>query len=384
MVVGEVGPPRVAMAPMAGVTNRAFRQLCLEYGSGLLTSEMITARALVEGNEKTRAMVSCPPGGTARSVQLAGVDAATIAAAVRVLVAEDLVDHIDLNMGCPVPKITRRGGGAALPWKRDLFAEIVSTAVSAARDASRRRRIPAVPVSVKLRLGIDHDHLTYREAGRLAARAGVAWVTLHARTAEQRYGGRADWRAIGTLVDDLAPRGVPVVGNGDVWTAELARRMRDETGCAGVALGRGCLGRPWLFGQVYAVSVGTAPAPEPGLAGVVAAIARHADLLIELFGEPRGCREVRKHIAWYLKGYVVGPRVRAALGLVENRVELGILLDEINLDQAVPLKVVEGPRGRTGGEHPVALPAGWLRSRSVNAGDLAELEVAAGLAFPGG
>ncbi len=380
----DVGPPEVAMAPMAGVTNRAFRQLCREYGPGLLTSEMITARALVEGNEKTRAMLSCPPGDTPRSVQLAGVDAATIAAAVRLLVAGDLVDHIDLNMGCPVPKITRRGGGAALPWKRDLFADIVQAAVGAARVASRQRRISPVPVSVKLRLGIDGDHLTFRDAGRLAAGAGVAWVTLHARTAEQRYGGRADWRAIGTLVDDLAPLGVPVIGNGDIWTAGLARRMRDETGCAGVALGRGCLGRPWLFGQVHAASVGAQPAPEPGLGEVVAAIRRHADLLVEFFGEARGCRELRKHVAWYLKGYVIGPRVRAALGLVESREELGALLDQINLDQAVPVEVVGGPRGRTGGEKAVALPTGWLLSRSVTAGDLAELEVAAGLGFPGG
>ncbi|MEI6624008.1 MAG: tRNA-dihydrouridine synthase, partial [Actinomycetes bacterium] len=230
---------------MAGITNRAFRRLCREYGAGLYVSEMITSRALVERNDKTMTMVSFDPDESPRSLQLYGVDPDTVAAAVRIVVAEDLADHIDLNMGCPVAKVTRKGGGAALPWKRDLFADILRSAVRASEAQARKRGIDPPPVTVKMRMGIDADHLTYLDAGLIAAQSGVAWVALHARTASALYSGNADWSAIGRLVEHLAPTGVPVLGNGDIWTGHDAVLMLEQTGCAGVVVGRGCLGRPW-------------------------------------------------------------------------------------------------------------------------------------------
>ena len=221
---------------MAGVTNVAFRRLCRSYGAGLYVSEMITARALVEGNAKTLAMAAFDPDEPVRSVQLCGVDPTVMGAAVRRLVDEIGVDHIDLNFGCPAGKVTRQGGGAALPVHRALFRAIVSAAVGAAGS---------VPVTVKLRIGVDDDHITFLEAGRIAEGEGVAAVTLHARTAEQLYSGTADWRAIAEL--KAAVTSIPVLGNGDLWEASDALAMVAATGCDGVVVGRGCLGRPWLF-----------------------------------------------------------------------------------------------------------------------------------------
>lgn len=223
LVVGDttVDVP-VVLAPMAGVTNRAFRRLCREYGAGLYVSEMVTSRALVERNPDTLAMCTFEADESPRSVQLYGVDPAVMAQAVRIIAGEDMADHIDLNMGCPVPKVTRRGGGAALPWKLDLFRAIVRAAVD---NADGR------PVTVKMRMGIDEDHLTYRDAARIAADEGVAWVALHARTAAQMYSGQAHWSAITDLVTDLHP--LPVLGNGDIWTAQDAWQMIQQTGCAG-------------------------------------------------------------------------------------------------------------------------------------------------------
>ncbi|MDO5496105.1 MAG: tRNA-dihydrouridine synthase, partial [bacterium] len=262
LAFGEVtlGSP-VVLAPMAGVTNPPFRQLCREAGlaglpegsggapgeaphgpSGLYVTEMITSRALVERTPETMRMITPEEGDPVRSVQLYGVDPATIAAAIRILVEEDRADHVDLNFGCPVPKVTRKGGGAALPWKKDLFEEIVARAVESAERASKGRRF-AVPVTVKMRMGIDADHITYLEAGAAAARAGVAAVALHARTAAQHYSGQAQWEAIARL-REVVPAGVPVLGNGDIWSAEDALAMVEETGCDGVVVGRGCQGRP--------------------------------------------------------------------------------------------------------------------------------------------
>ena len=248
LIGGRPVDPPVVLAPMAGITNRAFRRLCRESGAGIYVSEMITSRALVERNDETMDLIRFDPDEAPRSLQLYGVDPAIIAAAVRMVVTEDLADHVDLNFGCPVPKVTRKGGGSALPWKRDLFREVVAGAVAAADGR--------VPVTVKMRKGIDDDHLTYLEAGRAAAQEGAAWVALHGRTAEQMYGGQADWSAIARLVEELAPLGVPVLGNGDIWTADDALRMVEQTGCAGVVVGRGCLGRPWLFGQLAAAFAG--------------------------------------------------------------------------------------------------------------------------------
>jgi len=347
----------VVLAPMAGITNTAFRRLCREYGAGLYVSEMITTRALVERNATTMRLIRHHESETPRSIQLYGVDPATVEAAVRIIVEEDHADHVDLNFGCPVPKVTRKGGGAALPWKTELFREIVERAAKAAG---------AVPLTVKMRKGIDSDHLTYLEAGRIAEGAGVAAVALHARTASEFYSGHADWSAIAKLKETVTS--VPVLGNGDIWSAEDARRMMAETGCDGVVVGRGCLGRPWLFGDL-ARELGTGHAADPvdaTLGFVAAAFRRHAELLVEFFeSEDRGCRDIRKHVAWYFKGYPVGGDLRAKLATVSSLEEIDELLATLDLEAPYPGAAAEGQRGRAGTPKRPALPDGWLDSREI-------------------
>jgi nifR3 family TIM-barrel protein len=282
----------VILAPMAGITNTAFRRLCREYGAGLYVSEMITSRALVERTPESMRLIRHHESETTRSIQLYGVDPKTVSDAVTMLVAEDRADHIDLNFGCPVPKVTRKGGGAALPWKTDLFRDILERAVKAAGD---------IPLTIKMRKGIDSEHLTYLEAGRIAEGAGVASIALHARTAAEFYSGTADWAAIERLKNTVT--GVPVLGNGDIWSAADALRMMRETGADGVVVGRGCLGRPWLFGDLssgFAESSSVTGKPkkrEPDLGFVARAFRRHAELLVEFFDgdEDRACRDIRKH-----------------------------------------------------------------------------------------
>ncbi len=368
-------PVPVVLAPMAGVTNRAFRRMCREYGAGLYVSEMVTSRALVERNAETLAMCAFGDEESPRSIQLYGVDPDVMGRAVRMVADDDMADHIDLNMGCPVPKVTRKGGGAALPWKLDLFRSIVRAAV---RNADGR------PVTVKMRKGIDDEHLTYRDAARIAADEGVEWVALHARTAQQMYSGQADWEAIGHLVQDLYP--LPVLGNGDIWTAQDAVEMMQATGCAGVVIGRGCLGRPWLFGQLAHRLGDGSPVPDPTVAQVCAVLREHAGLLVDTFGEHKGCQEIRKHIAWYFKGYAVRQHLRLELAHVSTLAELDDLLEmvaERDPEQVPPVEVLSAPRGRTSRLKRVALPEGWLDSREVTAGQeesvrQAELSVSGG------
>jgi nifR3 family TIM-barrel protein len=353
----------VVLAPMAGITNTAFRRLCREYGVGLYVSEMITSRALVERTPESLRLIQHHESETTRSIQLYGVDPKTVSDAVTMLVAEDRADHIDLNFGCPVPKVTRKGGGAALPWKLDLFRDIVESAVRAAGP---------LPLTVKMRKGIDTDHLTYLEAGRIAEGAGVASIALHARTAAEFYSGHADWSAIEKLKSTVTS--VPVLGNGDIWSAEDALRMVDETGCDGVVVGRGCLGRPWLFGDLAAAFRGEDLTAQPTLGEVMAAYRRHAELLIEFFeDEGRGCRDLRKHVAWYFKGYSVGGEIRAALATSSSLDEIDDILTRLDPDQEYPGADAEGQRGRAGTPKQPHLPSGWLDSRELNAAHRAEV-----------
>ena len=344
----------VVLAPMAGITNTAFRTLCREQGpDGLYVSEMITTRALVERNPKTLRLMTFGVSEHPRSVQLYGVDPAVVEAAVRIVVEDDLADHIDLNFGCPVPKVTRKGGGAALPWHTELFSDIVAGAVRAADRA--------VPVTVKMRKGIDEDHLTFRDAALRAQDAGVAWVALHGRTAADYYGGQADWAAIAELVELLD---IPVLGNGDIWEADDALRMVTETGCAGVVVGRGCLGRPWLFADLEAAFDGRPERVRPTLGAVATMIRRHGELLADWLGETHGLSDLRKHMAWYLKGFSVGGEIRSSLAQVSSFVELDDLLGKLDADQPFPAAVLGLPRGRTTGGRNVSLPEGWLNDRS--------------------
>ncbi len=343
--------PPVVLAPMAGVTNASFRTLCREFGAGLYVCEMITTRALVAGDPKSRAMMRFGADERPRSVQLYGVDPTVVEQAVRIVVDEDLADHIDLNFGCPVPKVTRKGGGSALPYKRRLFASIVTAAVRAASDRG-------VPVTVKMRIGIDADHITFLDAGRIAEDCGVAAVALHARTAMQHYSGAANWAAIGEL--KRAVTSVPVLGNGDVFAASDALAMMALTGCDGVVVGRGCQGRPWLFAELAAAFEGRPAPTPPDLRAVAAILRRHAELLCEEMGADRGIRDLRKHTSWYLRGFAVGPEPRRLLGMVSSLAELDDLIDDLDLDQPYP-PGAQGPRGRQGSpQRRVALPYGWL------------------------
>lgn len=353
----------VVLAPMAGITNTAFRRLCREFGAGLYVSEMITSRALVERTPESMRLITHHESETPRSIQLYGVDPTTVAEAVTMLVAEDRADHIDLNFGCPVPKVTRKGGGAALPWKTELFRGIVEGAVRAAGD---------IPLTVKMRKGIDSDHLTYLEAGRIAEGAGVAAVALHARTAAEFYSGEADWSAITRLKETVTS--VPVLGNGDIWSAGDALRMVAETGCDGVVVGRGCLGRPWLFGDLAAAFRGDHRTAHPSLGEVAQTFRRHAELLTEFFdSEERGCRDIRKHVAWYFKGYPVGGELRARLATVESLAQLDELLGTLDWSMPYPGEGAEGPRGRAGTPKKPALPDGWLASQALVGDDRATL-----------
>ncbi len=351
----------VVLAPMAGITNTAFRRLCREYGAGLYVSEMITTRALVERNAVTMRLIRHHESETPRSIQLYGVDPATTEAAVRLLVEEDHADHIDLNFGCPVPKVTRKGGGAALPWKLGLFREIVTRAARAAEH---------IPLTIKMRKGIDSTHLTYLDAGRIAEDAGVAAVALHARTAAEFYSGHADWSAIAALKEAVTD--IPVLGNGDIWSAADAERMMAETGCDGVVVGRGCLGRPWLFGDLARALGGPQAARgapvDATLGFVAAAFRRHAELLSEFYeDEDRGCRDIRKHAAWYFKGYPVGGEIRSQLATASSLHEIDDLLALLDLDAPYPGSAAEGQRGRAGTPKRPALPDRWLDSRELDA-----------------
>lgn len=344
--------PPVVLAPMAGVTNAPFRTLCRRHGAGLYVSEMITARALVEGNAKTWLMARFAADEPIRSIQLYGIDGPTVGQAVERLVGDRHVDHIDLNFGCPARKVTRHGGGAALPLRLDLFRDIVRAAVAAAGD---------VPVTVKMRLGVDDERLTYLDAGRLAEAEGVAAVALHARTAAQLYSGTADWSAIARLKEAVTT--VPVLGNGDLWEAGDAVAMVRTTGCDGVVIGRGCLGRPWLFGDLAAVFAGRPAAPAPDLGTVVGVIREHARLHVEFFGTDDAVRQLRKHLAWYVRGYPVGGEARQRLQRVSSLAELDGELDTLDPTLALLPGAVRQPRGHTAGPQRVVLPDGWLDGR---------------------
>lgn len=341
--------PPVVLAPMAGVTNPPFRALCRRFGAGLCVSEMITARALVEGNAKTLLLASFSPEEAMRSLQLYGTDPHYVGLAVERLVGEGRVDHVDMNFGCPVRKVTVRGGGAALPLKPRLLRAIVRAAVG---------RAGRVPVTLKFRIGLDEAHETFLEAGRIAEEEGCAAVALHARTAAQLYDGAARWEAIARLKQ--AVRRIPVLGNGDVWEAEDALRMLRSTGCDGVVVGRGCLGRPWLFRDLADVLSGREAQDPPRLGGVVDVMLEHARGLVAWTGEGPGMRLFRKHAAWYTKAFPGSAPLRQRLMRVGAVAELAEVLRGLDRDVPFPAEAVRVPRGKTGGTQKVALPDGYL------------------------
>ncbi|MGH3516439.1 MAG: tRNA dihydrouridine synthase DusB, partial [Haloechinothrix sp.] len=341
----QVDPP-VVLAPMAGITNMAFRRLCREYGAGMYVCEMITARAVVERHPGTMHMMSFGEGEFPRSMQLYGVDPGTMREAVKIILGEGLADHIDSNFGCPVAKVTRKGGGAALPFKRRLFGDIVGSCVEAAEPYG-------APFTVKFRVGIDDDHHTYLDAGRIAEAEGAAAVALHSRTAAQRYSGQADWSLIARLKEAVTT--VPVLGNGDIFTADDALRMMDQTGCDGVVVGRGCLGRPWLFGELEAAFAGRPVPAGPNLGEVAVVLRRHAELLVEHDGPDKAMRDLRKHMAWYFMGFPVGSELRRGFAMISSLAGLDDLIGKLQHDAPFPADAL-GPRGRQGSPGKVTLP----------------------------
>lgn len=376
----------VVLAPMAGVTNVAFRTLCREQerermGSvaGLYVCEMVTARALVERNPKTMHMTTFAADEDPRSLQLYTTDPEYTYKAARMIAEEDLADHIDMNFGCPVPKVTRRGGGSALPFKRRLYASIVRAAVKGVQDAGR----PEIPVTVKFRVGIDDDHHTHLDAGRIAADEGAAAVACHGRTAAQRYSGTASWDEIARLVEHMDGTGVPVLGNGDIFKASDATAMMEHTGCDGVVVGRGCLGRPWLFAELSANLRGLPVPAEPTLAEVCRIIMRHAELLSAHEGEQYGVREMRKHMAWYMRGFPAGGDVRRQLSQITDLESLRRVLDPMWESTATAVDA-DGARGRQGSPGKVALPDRWLEDPEDLTSTVAEDPEADGAALNGG
>lgn len=356
----------VVLAPMAGVTNAGFRSLCLEQGAGLYVCEMITSRGLIVGDPKTKAMLAFADAEKVRSVQLYGVDAEAVAGAARVLCQDFGVHHIDLNFGCPVPKVTRKGGGGVLPWKRDRLRSILAATVAAADEFG-------VPVTMKTRIGIDEDHITYLDAGRIAEETGCAAIALHARTVQQAYSGNAAWDTIGRLVAEVS---IPVLGNGDIWEASDALRMIDDTGCAGVVIGRGCLGRPWLFRDLDAAFRGQPKPNLPTLGEVCEMVYRHGELLAVQMGERHGLTDLRKHMAWYFKGFPVGGELRRQLAMVSSLAELAQLLAHLDPTVCFPVGELGQPRGRQGTPRAkVTMPHGWLADTSGADLDLHEAEL---------
>lgn len=348
----------VMLSPMAGVTNWPFRVLCEQYGPhGLYVAEMITARALVANNPKAFRLCRFAASEHPRSLQLYGVNPEITRQAAAMVVDNNMADHVDLNFGCPAPKVTRHGGGSALPWKLDVFSELIRRVVSVCEPAG-------IPVTAKIRVGIDHEHETYLEAGHIAQEEGCAAVTLHARTTEEYYGGHADWNRITKLTDEL---NIPVFGNGDIWTAEDALEMMRQTRCAGVAIGRGCQGRPWLFADIANAFKGSDKRVNPTLGQIGAIISRHARLLAQFYDgdEQMAVHDLRKHVAWYLKGFPVGGEVRRAFMECENISDVDAKVADFDAETPFPMAIADKPRGRVRYARKVHLPYGWLDSRSL-------------------
>jgi nifR3 family TIM-barrel protein len=347
----KIWPP-VVLAPMAGVTNYPFRALCRRFGAGLYVSEMITARPLVEGNQKTLRIADFGPEEAPRSLQLYGVDPYYVGEATKRLVGEGRVDHIDMNFGCPVRKVTSKGGGAAIPVKPKLLAAIVRAAVSNAGN---------VPVTIKFRLGIHDELLTFLDAGRVGEAEGCRAVGLHARTAAQLYDGEARWAAIAELKQ--AVRSIPVLGNGDIWEAEDALRMMRSTHCDGVIVGRGCLGRPWLFRDLVSVFDGREPENPPPLGEVRDIMLEHATLLTAWFGERMAMRSFRRHSTWYTKGFRGSAELRQRLMQIATLSDLREALATVDAAQAFPPSAMRVPRGKGSGTQAVSLPENYLLDR---------------------
>ncbi len=360
--------PPVVLAPMAGVTDVAFRHLVSEFGKGLLVSEMVSASLLTQGNQATRNMVQFFPGEAIRSVQLYGTKPEDVYSAIVILKKEFGIHHLDLNFGCPMPKVTRKGGGAALPLHATLFPAILDAAVTAAGD---------IPVTIKIRMGLDDDWLYGQEVAELAVQKKIAAITLHARTAAQFYGGTASWKAIRELVEQFP--NLTVVGNGDIWTAQHAIQMLIQTGCQGVGIGRAILGRPFLFRHLKQVFSGQLEPRYPDLKSVAAIARRHMELMVHYFPEKLAIRRFRKHLKWYFQGFspAVQRQVHHLLQLEEAiAVERG--LQAMKSMEPYPMVEIWSPRGRSRQQSRVVLPTEYRQRLASGDFVVQEVTVAGG------
>lgn len=303
------------LAPMAGVTDLPFRLLCKEQGAGLLCMEMISAKALQYKNKNTKALLSIHPQEYPVSLQLFGSDPKIISEQARRI--EELPFQIlDINMGCPVPKVVRNGEGSALMKDPKLVYRIVCETAKAIKK----------PVTVKIRKGFDDTSVNAVEIAKVIEAAGGAAVAVHGRTREQYYSGRADWEIIRKVKESVS---IPVIGNGDVDSCEMAAAMLRETGCDGVMIGRGAQGNPWIFSELLEYDRTGVIRPKPDAREVCKMMLRHARLQLEFKGDYIGIREMRKHVAWYTKGMKGAAKLRARINQVESYQELEELMEKM-------------------------------------------------------
>jgi nifR3 family TIM-barrel protein len=304
---------------MAGVTSYPYRKICKDHGAGLCVSEMVSSRGILSGHDRTWRLAQFGADERPRSIQIFGCDPEAMAESARILRGELDVDHIDINFGCPVPKVTRKGMGAAAAEDPANFRRVVREVVRAADP---------VPVTIKVRLGMDESRMTFLETGKVAAGEGCAWIALHGRTARQMYSGKARWDLIRELKESVS---LPVLGNGDIFEAPDAFRMMEETGCDGVVIGRGCLGNPWLFRNLKLLFEGAGLPERPAIETLVAVIREHFDLMAAHHG---GCIRsasllMRKFGTWYARGLAEATALRRAFMTLETRADLDSILERV-------------------------------------------------------
>lgn len=303
------------LAPMAGVTDLPFRLLCKEQGAGLLCMEMVSAKAILYKNKNTEELLTIDPRENPVSLQLFGSDP-DIVSEIAKQMEDRPFDILDINMGCPVPKVVNNGDGSALMKNPKLAGEIIEKTVRAIKK----------PVTVKIRKGFDDDHVNAVEMAHIAEESGAAAVAVHGRTREQFYSGKADWDIIRQVKERVS---IPVIGNGDLLTAEDVIAMEKQTGCDGFMIARGAEGNPWIFRQILHYFETGEQLPKPDFSEMTEMLLRHAKMQLEFKGEYTGIREIRKHAAWYTAGYKNSSRLRGRINEVENYEQLEALFREV-------------------------------------------------------
>lgn len=304
----------VILAPMAGVTDLPYRLICREQGCGLVCMEMVSAKAVLYKNKNTKELLQVEPGERPVSLQLFGSDP-DILSTIAGQLEEGPYDIFDINMGCPVPKIVKNGEGSALMKNPKLVEEILTAMVKTLKK----------PVTVKIRKGFDENSVNAVEIAKIAESCGVAAVAIHGRTREQYYSGKADWDIIRQVKEAVS---IPVIGNGDVFTPEDAKKMTEETGCDGIMVARGAKGNPWIFKQITAYLETGEKLPRPSKEELKEMILRHGRMMMEFKGETAGMREMRKHVAWYTAGYPNSAALRNDINMVATMEELAVLIGE--------------------------------------------------------